>query len=519
MVASRIRPKGTRSVSFGLSAFCIALLPTQVGFQDLAALIARQPSVSARWRQHVIASPFGTIHAATFSFPRPVGTAMPEPPNVRLAHFDPASVEVTGAIGPARAEPDIDYPIVNRALKGDRLPVLAPPEPSEPLPQLEPVEARPEPAADGISEAESVPGAEVPPEERKIAPPTQSPQRGGTHAQVAGPAAHAQTDVSTNPGSPQATTSERPDSAAVPEDAIDEAAIADLPPEVGDGAAADSAVARSRVAALSFIDASPTVRRAEIYFGPGAMGLARQGLEQWAPGAEPILVSPALVDPDIKLSALAPAIPQPDGVGETVVGKGEVQSTINRRQSPAERLGLTAKTRPKAEKCLADAVYFESRGEPLRGQLAVSQVVLNRVFSGFYPNSVCGVVYQNSHRRLACQFTFACDGIRDRVTEPEMWVQAKRIAKDALDGKVWLPEVGHATHYHAYWVRPSWVHEMKKMHKLGVHTFYRPRAWGSGADEPAWGNVPDVVPVSAKPEPAAVKPEAAIARDAPTAKL
>ena len=61
-----------------------------------------------------------------------------------------------------------------------------------------------------------------------------------------------------------------------------------------------------------------------------------------------------------------------------------------------------------------------------------------------------------------------------------MWVQAKHIAKETLDGKIWLRDIGHATHYHAYWVRPSWVHEMTKLYKLGVHTFYRPRAWGNG---------------------------------------
>jgi spore germination cell wall hydrolase CwlJ-like protein len=100
------------------------------------------------------------------------------------------------------------------------------------------------------------------------------------------------------------------------------------------------------------------------------------------------------------------------------------------------------------------------------------------------------VVYQNANRHLACQFTFACDGIPDIVTEPTAWRRATRIAKDMLDGKLWLTEVGKATHYHAYWVHPSWVHEMKKMYRLGVHTFYRPRAWGDGSDEPNWGGDP-----------------------------
>jgi hypothetical protein len=71
-----------------------------------------------------------------------------------------------------------------------------------------------------------------------------------------------------------------------------------------------------------------------------------------------------------------------------------------------------------------------------------------------------------------------------------MWEQAKAIAKDMLDGKIWLAEVGHATHYHAYWVHPSWVHEMTKLYKLGVHTFYRPKNWGDGDDAPAYGPMP-----------------------------
>ncbi len=179
---------------------------------------------------------------------------------------------------------------------------------------------------------------------------------------------------------------------------------------------------------------------------------------------------------------------------------------------------LPASRAPRRKSVIADAVYFEARGEPLRGQEAVAQVVMNRVFSGRYPNDVCGVVYQNANRHLACQFTFACEG-KDlsRIDEPDMWEQAKRIAKDTLDGKIWLSEVGHATHYHAYWVHPSWVHEMAKLYKLGVHTFYRPRAWGDGSDAPIWGSVPvPPKPVGAAAqnpepakEPAANSPDAA----------
>lgn len=148
--------------------------------------------------------------------------------------------------------------------------------------------------------------------------------------------------------------------------------------------------------------------------------------------------------------------------------------------SPAQRLELAGEKLARAQKCLAEAIYFESRGEPKRGQVAVAQVIVNRVFSGYYPNDVCGTVYQNAHRHLACQFTFACDNVRDVVREPDMWVQAKEISADMLDGKLWLTSVGRATHYHAYWVHPSWVREMRKLDRIGVHTFYRPRRWGDG---------------------------------------
>lgn len=147
--------------------------------------------------------------------------------------------------------------------------------------------------------------------------------------------------------------------------------------------------------------------------------------------------------------------------------------------TPAQRLGLAGTERAQAEKCLAEAVYFESRGEPKRGQIAVAQVVINRVFSGYYPHDVCKAVYQNANRHLACQFTFACDNVKEVIREPDMWVQAKEIASDMLDGKLWLDSVGAATHYHAYWVHPRWVREMRKLDRIGVHTFYRPRAWQS----------------------------------------
>jgi hypothetical protein len=294
--------------------------------------------------------------------------------------------------------------------------------------------------------------------------------------------------------------------------AEDDATVADKPPELPAVAEGDDA-APAAFASPSFLETSATDRDERLYFGVSAMGTS-SGLEQWAPGAEPIMAAPA-IDPEIKLAALGGSSDL-GGAGETLAAKDDA----GRLKSPAERLGLAGKERARAEKCLADAVYFEARGEPMRGQMAVAQVVMNRVFSGYYPNNVCGVVYQNARRHLACQFTFACDGSREVVNEPDMWEQAKRISKDMLDGKIWLGEVGHATHYHAYWVHPSWVHEMRKMYKLGVHTFYRPRAWGDGSDAPAWGATPDASKAEApadRPEAATKVPQAAVTPFAPLA--
>jgi spore germination cell wall hydrolase CwlJ-like protein len=237
-------------------------------------------------------------------------------------------------------------------------------------------------------------------------------------------------------------------------------------------------------------DTSPPPSEEQIFFGADPLSKQPVSLQPWLPGDEPLLMTPhPPKDPEIKQAALTPehSTPATEAGGQTIAGKGQVTGEGKRPKTPAERLGLVGKARAKAEKCLSNAIYFEARGEPDRGQMAVAQVVMNRVFSGYYPDNVCGVIYQNARRHLACQFTFACDGIPDVVTEPDAWAKAKKIARDTLDGKVWLPEVGRATHYHAYWVRRSWIHEMKKMYKLGVHTFYRPRAWGDGRDPPNWG--------------------------------
>jgi hypothetical protein len=224
--------------------------------------------------------------------------------------------------------------------------------------------------------------------------------------------------------------------------------------------------------------------------------------------------SQASVPPDIQLASL----PAQDAVQATVedTAPGAAQETPSSSSivatavpliplkdvplpraappmSPADRLSLKGKDYSRAERCLANAIYFEARSEPIRGQMAVAQVVINRVFSGFYPNDVCGVVYQNANRHLACQFTFACDGKSKAITERSHWAVANRIARQTLDGQIYVPEVGKSTHYHAAYVHPNWAHEMRRLVRFGLHSFYRPYAWGNGSEEPVWGPSPSLV--------------------------
>ena len=548
VVALRNRSVVGLSRAFWLSALCVALAPTTIGRQDLAGLLARQAGISDRWRDHLIASPFGTIHTATFAFARPVGTAMSEWAGVEMVNFDPRSLDVKVWAGnrPPLVRPtlQVEYPTVNRRLKGDRMPLPEAPASSgtKNAPPLQPVNAPPQsqpappsmpvlgPRPKSVEQLDISPATSEAPVEAFVTLPAQ----GAFQGTLQGSLQAALSDDVTGTVTPSAATLTAVLPGARENEPDDDIALADKPPEIpAPGESDRSDAERSPFASLSFLDEDASERKAQLYFSGGVMG-ARARLETWPLGAEPVLASPG--DPDVKLSALQ-AAPDVGPGGETVAGKDDA----SRLMSPAERLGLDGRERAKAEKCLADAVYFEARGEPPRGQMAVAQVVMNRVFSGYYPNNVCGVVYQNANRHLACQFTFACEGKNlSRIDELDMWEQAKRIAKDMLDGKIWLTEVGHATHYHAYWVHPSWVHEMNRMYRLGVHTFYRPRAWGDGSDAPIWGAIPVVAksvgspetpeaakePSTAGPEAAARLPQAAaspettlIAKSAFTARL
>jgi spore germination cell wall hydrolase CwlJ-like protein len=481
MSVVRNRPKGARFASFGLG-FCIfALMPNQIGYQDLASLLARQPGVAELWQKRVF-SAAASIQLATYSFARPIGTSAPESATYRLASLERQS-GIAGAVthnpmlqAPPRYQTS-DFPTVNRTLKGDR---LVTPSPAAPAQSAAPDDSAPaasapvpvieSPDSPNISVAGAKTASAAPDTASKLDPELQEAMNAPPLAQYEPPLP--QYDVSLSleahplddlKGTPQAAAGRR---APSQHEAFD-------------------------------------VKTVSLYFGSASLGGAYESIERWQPGEAPEIVSTdALPDPDMKVTASLPlsgeALRESES-GESVAPKGEVNEDNQQTKTPAERLGLDdAKARSKAEKCLAEAVYFEARGEAVRGQIAVAQVVMNRAFSGYYPTTVCGVVFQSKYRHSVCQFTFACESRTDVINEPDMWERAKKIAKAMLDGQIWLPEVGKSTHYHAYYVRPSWVSEMKRMYKFGVHTFYRPKAWGDGSDAPSWGTPQQTAAISAE---------------------
>lgn len=470
MSVLRNHPKGARFASFGIGLCIFALMPRETGYQDIGSLLARQPGVAERWQKQVF-SAASSIQLATYSFSRPIGTSVPQSAMVRLASLD--GRDITGTISrgnptlhaPARYQAS-DFPRVDRALKGDRLVTVTPaPAPETAAPAAAPAQQDPATSNSSVFGAKTVqlpvaqPQAMSPESAAALDPELQEAMRAPPLPQYANPPKADDNALSF---------------AAQPLNGLKQAAVAAPPRDPF------------------------SVKTSNLFFGSSSLGGNVESIESWQPGAEPLIVMP---DPDMKLASLSPAnedIANAPESGESVAPKGEVNADNQRAKSPAERLALDDKSRAKSEKCLAEAVYFESRGEAVRGQIAVAQVVMNRVFSGKYPDTVCGVVYQNKYRHFACQFTFACDNNPDVIREPEMWERAKKISKAMLDGQIWLPEVGKSTHYHAYWVRPSWVAEMKKMYKFGVHTFYRPRNWGDGSEEPSWGTPAQTAALSAE---------------------
>jgi spore germination cell wall hydrolase CwlJ-like protein len=550
---------------------CVLAMPTSVGHQDLASLIARETGGVERGRQHLRLTTFGTIHAAMLSFPRPVGSTIPDAPGYQLASLDPRAVDIARGIRrsdpfydpfaelSAPPRPRYEFPTVDRRLKGDRLATQERP-PAPQAPAREPRKDQPQASAKAATaERDLLPawsGHEpfaVTPQLIAEAARFDARRRAAAERAARGAMLAMKPQAEAEPfavGERDIVLAEQAARARIArETAVQAAAARAVPqldakvwaqPEVEPFAISDALIADAAEIAAAREEAAetqvagwperreaespvmendriltdeeptedggvaaprpdnPAIEMARLYFGTDSLGEGLAGLESYAPGEAPTLIIPRQpVDPELKLSAQTPdakaaetaADPAPAKDGEdnqTIAAKGEVTGEGKRPRTPAELLQLAGAARAKHERCLTNAIYFEARGESERGQMAVAQVVMNRVFSQYYPDNICGVVYQNAHRHLACQFTFACDNVRDVVKEPDAWEVAKRIARDTLDGKIWLPEIGKATHYHATYVNPWWVRTMNKHKTLGIHIFYRPKRWGDGSDEPVW---------------------------------
>ncbi|MCY3879497.1 MAG: cell wall hydrolase [Rhodobacteraceae bacterium] len=122
--------------------------------------------------------------------------------------------------------------------------------------------------------------------------------------------------------------------------------------------------------------------------------------------------------------------------------------------------------------CLAQAIYFEARGESLAGKHAVAETIINRVALPHYPNSVCEVVNQGISRRHRCQFSYNCDGLAETIHEREVYSEIRELARGILNGKTMQVAEG-ATHFHTTDVKPSWASEFIVVRVVGRHVFYR----------------------------------------------
>lgn len=127
---------------------------------------------------------------------------------------------------------------------------------------------------------------------------------------------------------------------------------------------------------------------------------------------------------------------------------------------------------PRQHECLTEALYFEARGESRQGQIAVAEVILNRVQSPNYPGSVCGVIAQGDYRQYSCQFSYRCDGRPIRYREQAALSQVRDVAQFMLSGADTNVTNG-ATHFHGRGVNPSWAARFPRTASIGAHHFYR----------------------------------------------
>ena len=184
--------------------------------------------------------------------------------------------------------------------------------------------------------------------------------------------------------------------------------------------------------------------------------------------AKPYRISQDIPEPDARVLLRRLALDVPVGTPLSP----DSAPTQPLTAAPAFQEAQSPDDAARALECLTAAIYYEARSEHRDGQRAVAQVVLNRVRDRAFPKSVCGVVYQGSHRSTGCQFSFTCDGSMHARRNSGAWDRSALIAAAALAGDVYAA-VGSATHYHANYVTPWWASSLAQVGQVGAHIFYR----------------------------------------------
>jgi spore germination cell wall hydrolase CwlJ-like protein len=175
---------------------------------------------------------------------------------------------------------------------------------------------------------------------------------------------------------------------------------------------------------------------------------------------------PRLVIPGLSSNSLSSYVPLPSQDFAFSIPAAAMRDGL----TEAWLMDQPAPERDAEWQCLTEALYFESRGESLEGQIAVAEVILNRRDSPLYPRSVCGVVKQRGGG--GCQFSYVCDGRTDRMRDQGAADLAGRVARAMLDGAPRLLTAG-ATYFHTRGVQPGWSRKFTRTAAIGAHLFYR----------------------------------------------
>ncbi|MEM9845279.1 MAG: cell wall hydrolase [Pseudomonadota bacterium] len=190
-----------------------------------------------------------------------------------------------------------------------------------------------------------------------------------------------------------------------------------------------------------------------------------------------MLGTSAVAEPDFGAVLVDPAksrvllsIPDDMIVGYTHHGVGEIE--YSREWLSKQDFGAQDLKADPEWACLAEAIYFEARGESVKGQFAVAEVILNRVDSAEFPDSICKVVNQGTGRKYACQFTYTCDGMPEKINEPKAFDRVSKVAHVMTEGAERALTDG-ATHYHTKSVNPNWSRVFSRTATIGYHHFYR----------------------------------------------